>query len=503
KDFSSRILEVADVLILVLDREGRILFFNRKCEEVTGWTEDEVRGKPIRDLLPPRVDAPVGKAAGPAGGRDAIPFLENRWITRDGKERNIRWNHSVASDERGEVAWVIGSGIDVTEQMQLEEQLRHIQKMDAVGTLAGGIAHDFNNIIQAILGYTAVLQARAAEGGFRPEEIDGIEQAGIRASELTTQLLGFARGGKYEVKPVDLNRVVEKVVSMIRHTFDRSIEIRTDLAEDLAAIEGDAGQLEQTVLNLCINARDAMPNGGILSLSTRLEAMPGDGEGDAGEARPEPYVCLALRDTGVGIPPENIPRIFEPFFTTKEPGKGSGMGLAMAYGIVKNHGGFLTVGSVPGEGAQFRILLPPSGKRVLSTPPPGTEEPAARGTETVLFVDDEESLRLLAEEMLGGLGYRVLTAGNGIEAIRTFSENRGRIAAVILDMIMPGMGGEETFHRLRAIDPSVRVLLSSGYAVEGRPRSLLASGAAGFLQKPYRLAALASALRRVLGDEGP
>ena len=501
KDFSSRILAVANVLIVVMDREGRILLFNRKCEELTGWRESEVRGKRIWDLLlPERVVAPIREAFSQLGEKDIFPYYENPWRMRNGGERNIRWNNSVTRDERGEVVWVIGTGIDITEQRQLEEQLRHIQKMEAVGTLAGGIAHDFNNIIQAIMGYTSLLKARIGDAG--AEEIEAIERAGLRASDLTTQLLGFARGGKYEVRPVDLNQVVGKVVSMIRHTFDRSIEIRTELADGLSAVEGDAGQLEQTVLNLCINARDAMPDGGILTLGTRHETFSGDEEGAPEGAPRGKYVLLLLSDTGMGIPPENIPRIFEPFFTTKEPGKGSGMGLAMAYGIVKNHGGYLVVRSTPGEGTTFRVLLPASPKKISPSPSPVPEEPVG-GTETVLFVDDEESLRQLAVEMLGRLGYRVLTAGNGLEAVKTFSEKCGEIAAVILDMIMPGMGGEETFHRLKEIDPSARILLSSGYAVEGGPQSLLSAGAAGFLPKPYRVGTLAAALRRVIGGGDP
>ena len=503
KDFSSRILEVANVLIVVMDREGRILLFNRKCEEVTGWREGEVRGKFLWDLLlPERAVATFREAFSRLDGQDIFPFSETPWHTRDGRERNIRWNNSVTRDDRGEVVWVIGTGLDVTEQRQLEEQLRHIQKMDAVGTLAGGIAHDFNNIIQAIMGYTSVLKARIGDA-VGVEEIDSIERAGLRASELTTQLLGFARGGKYEVRPVDLNHVVGKVVSMIRHTFDRSIEIRTEMDDGLSAVEGDAGQLEQTVLNLCINARDAMPRGGILTLRTGHETFSGGEEGAPERAPRGTYAALTLSDTGVGIPPENIPRIFEPFFSTKEPGKGSGMGLAMAYGIVKNHGGFLDVRSVPGKGAAFRVLLPASSKEVSTSPAPAPDEPPAGGTETILFVDDEESLRMLAVEMLGRLGYSVLTAGNGVEAVSIFEERRGEIAVVILDMIMPGMGGEETFHRLKEIDPSARILISSGYAVEGRPQSLLSAGAAGFLQKPYRVGALAAAIRRIIGDGDP
>ena len=506
KDFTSRVLSVANALIVALDAEGRVLLFNRKCEEVTGWREEEIRGHRLWDeLIPERRVAAVRDDFSRIAEADIPGSSEGPWKTRDGRERLILWNNSVARDEQGRILWTILTGIDVTEQRELEDRLRHAQKMEAVGTLAGGIAHDFNNIIQAIMGYAALIRNRGGETAAFRGELDAVERAGLRAAELTTQLLGFARGGKYEVRPTDLNGVVEKVVSMIRHTFDRSIAVQSDLAPDLAAVAGDAGQLEHTLLNLCINARDAMPEGGLLLVETRNETLsPEDAgrfvraTGGAPENPPGRFVSLSVTDTGVGIPSDDIPRIFEPFFTTKEPGKGTGMGLAMAYGIVKNHGGVLDVRSSPGFGSTFRVLLPASPEEAAPAAHVAPPEEVAGGTETILFVDDEESLRLLALETLGRLGYSVTTARNGIEAIEIYSDSRNRIDLVILDMIMPGMGGEETFRRLREIDPSARVLVSSGYAVEGKPGNLLAEGAAGFLQKPYRLATLAASVRRAL-----
>ncbi len=508
KDFTSRVLSVANALIVALDAEGRVLLFNRKCEEVTGWSEDEIRGRFLwDDLVPEERIAATRQEFSRITEADLPASRERPWKTRDGKERLILWNSSVARDEIGQILWIILTGIDVTEQRELEDRLRHAQKMEAVGTLAGGIAHDFNNIIQAIMGYATLMRNRAGETGESHEELDAIERAGLRAAELTTQLLGFARGGKYAVRPTDLNGVVEKVVSMIRHTFDRSIAIRTDLARDLAAVEGDAGQLEHTLLNLCINARDAMPDGGLLLIETRNESVPpedarriSESTGGSPGSPPGRFISLSVTDTGIGIPTDDIPRIFEPFFTTKEPGKGTGMGLAMAYGIVKSHGGVMDVRSSPGIGSTFRMLLPASPEEAAPTAHAGPPEKIEGGTETILFVDDEESLRLLAVETLGRLGYAVLTARNGIEALEVYSDSRNRVDLVILDMIMPGLGGEETFRRLRKVDPSARVLVSSGYAVEGKPANLLEDGAAGFLQKPYRLATLAAEVRRALGS---
>ncbi len=248
-----------------------------------------------------------------------------------------------------------------------------------------------------------------------------------------------------------------------------------------------------------------MPDGGVLLIETRNEALtPEDAQriaestGGSAGSPPGRFVSLSVTDTGVGISSDDIPRIFEPFFTTKEPGKGTGMGLAMAYGIVKNHGGVMDVRSSPGFGSTFRVLLPASHEEAAPATAEGPSEKIAGGTEAILFVDDEESLRLLAVETLGRLGYSVTTARNGIEAVELFSDSRSRVDLVILDMIMPGMGGEETFRRLRKINPSARILVSSGYAVEGKPGNLLAEGAAGFLQKPYRLATLAASVRRAL-----
>jgi PAS domain S-box-containing protein len=393
---------------------------------------------------------------------------------------------------------VLGQVTDITEHRELEHRLRHAQKMEAVGTLAGGIAHDFNNIIQAVMGYTSLLKGRVAGDAEASAQADAIERASLRAAELTSQLLGFARKGKYEVKPTDLNGVVEKVVAMTRPTFDRSIDIRTELCAGLSPVDGAAGQLEHSLLNLCINARDAMPDGGTLRIETRNETHSGQEMYGPVKVPAGRYVALSVSDTGVGIPSGSLPRIFEPFFTTKDPGKGTGMGLAMVYGIVKNHGGWIDVRSGAGRGTTFRVLLPASREPAVAPPAPPQPEPLAGGTETILFVDDEESLRILAVEMLGGLGYTVLTAGNGIEALARYSSMRGKIALVILDLVMPQMGGVETFQRIRELDPGARVLVSSGYAVEGRPENLLAEGAAGFIQKPYRLAALASAVRQAL-----
>jgi PAS domain S-box-containing protein len=468
--------------------DGRFVDVNDGCLRLTGYTRDEFLLLGNADL-----HADPGKAESPAS-----VLASGRGIE---KEDSIRRKDGTIFSGLVKIFPVSKDLVleqihDVTERKELEGRLLQAQKMEAVGTLAGGIAHDFNNIIQAILGYTSLLKGRVGETESR--QVEAIERAGIRAGELTRQLLGFARKGKLEVTPTAMNGVVEKVVAMIRPTFDRSIEIRTGLEGDLPSVEGDAGQLEHTLLNLCINARDAMPGGGTLRIETgRVSLLTPETYGTA-KAPPGTYVSLNVSDTGTGIPAENLSRIFEPFFTTKEPGKGSGMGLAMVYGIVKNHGGWIDARSAFGRGTTFRILLPASPEATAAPAATPRQELPAGGTETILFVDDEESLRLLAKEMLGSLGYTILTARNGVEALARYSEQRGEIALVILDLIMPEMGGVETFRRLREIDPEARVLVSSGYAGDERPETLLPEGVAGFLQKPYRLGALAAAIRRAL-----
>jgi PAS domain S-box-containing protein len=471
--------------------DGRFVDVNDGCLGLTGYSREEFLRLRNTDLYEdPELATPSSAVLSSKRVIEKEALIRRRDGSRFFGHINI---FPVSKD------LALGQITDITERKELEGRLRQAQKMEAVGNLAGGIAHDFNNIIQTIMGYTSLLKTRLVGQPKTAAQVDAIEQASLRAAELTRQLLGFARQGKFEVKPTDLGAVVEKVVSMIRPTFDRSIDIRKELSPGLFSVSGDAGQMEHTLLNLCINARDAMPGGGMLRIATCNETLDRPEAFGPVSAPSGRYVSLSVSDTGTGIAPENLPRIFEPFFTTKEPGKGSGMGLAMVYGIVKNHGGWIDVHSEPGRGTTFRILLPASAAEPKAPALIPLPESLAGGTETILFVDDEESLRELAVETLGGLGYAVVTARNGAEAVALFSDRRRRIALVILDLIMPEMGGIEAFHRIREIDPDARVLFSSGFASSGQPDALPAEGAAGFIQKPYRLSALAAAIRQALG----
>lgn len=387
------------------------------------------------------------------------------------------------------------------ERRDLEMQLLQAQKMEAIGTLAGGIAHDFNNLLSGITGYTSLIKMQIAEDHPLFRAVTTIEQSADRAAALTKQLLGFARGGKYKVEIVNLNDVVERVRALISRTFDRAIEIHVSPRPDLWLVEADSGQIEQSLLNLAVNARDAMPGGGKLTISADNLTV---GESYARRhlnLQPGRYVRLSVSDTGMGMDAVTQSRIFEPFFTTKEKGKGTGMGLAMVYGIIRNHGGHIEVQSEVGIGTTFRIHLPITDKKV-GVESPLADSPIPKGSETLLVVDDEEVIRSLAEEALTQFGYTVLLANNGREALSLYEHQRDRIALVVLDMIMPELGGEATYQRLKQVNPSIKVLLSSGYSSTAQVQSLLNAGVAGFVQKPYQIRELAEAVRKALDDGG-
>ncbi|MEK6691804.1 MAG: response regulator [Nitrospirota bacterium] len=381
------------------------------------------------------------------------------------------------------------------EEARIREELFQTQKMEAIGTLAGGIAHDFNNMLQGILGYASLLKMKIKEDDpiYKPLEV--IERSAERAANLTKQLLGFARKGKYFEEPLDLNDIIYNVLQIISRTFDRAIEIKIDLDNKLWTVEGDKGQIEHVVLNLCINVRDAMPAGGILRIETLNKEIK-EGDDSYSTIIPGKYVLIKVVDTGMGMDEETMKHIFEPFFTTKGIGRGTGMGLAMVYGVVKNHDGFISVDSEIGRGSTFTIYLPAVEKKPEREDEEVKEIPYGRGR--VLVVDDEEFIRGLSMEALEGLGYDVLEAADGKEAIEIYKAEKGKIDLVILDLIMPKMGGKETFEMLKEIDPDVKVLISSGYGIDPQARGMLDNGAKGFIQKPYNIVEIADMIRGFL-----
>ena len=380
------------------------------------------------------------------------------------------------------------------ERKQLEGQLRQAQKMEAIGTLAGGIAHDFNNLLMGIQGRNSLMMADLSTDHPFGEHLREIQSYVRSAADLTRQLLGFARGGKYELRPVDLNELVGATARMFARTH-KEIRIQTELAPNLKTVEVDRGQIEQVLLNLFVNARQAMPTGGDLFIRTENTAIS-SAKPQASDLKPGAYATVTVTDTGSGMDAATRDRIFEPFFTTREMGRGTGLGLASVFGILRNHGGQITVWSEKGCGSTFTIFLPASEKTVqLRLSATADIQP---GGETILLVDDERMILDVGQKLLAKLGYRVKTAGSGQEAVETYRQEQKAIDLVILDMIMPTMGGGRTFDALKAIDPHVRVLLSSGYSLNGQATEILQRGCQGFIQKPFDLGTLSQKLREVL-----
>ncbi|SPD73071.1 Two component system sensor histidine kinase, hybrid [uncultured Desulfobacterium sp.] len=388
-----------------------------------------------------------------------------------------------------------GVARDISERKRLEAKLHQAQKMEAVGTLAGGIAHDFNNLLMGIQGYASIMLLDLNQGHPHYEKLMSIEQYVQRGADLTKQLLGFARGGKYDVRPINLNDLVSKVARMFGRTR-KEIVIKERYQQGLWSVEADAGQIEQVLLNLLVNSSHAMPDGGNLFLGSEnviLDAaaiMPFN-------LMPGPYVKISVTDNGVGMDEATQRRIFEPFFTTKgEMGRGTGLGLASAYGIIKNHSGLIDVESEKGVGSTFRFYLPASEKAVQQEKIEQMQ--MLTGPETVMLVDDETMVTEVGEEILKALGYSVIVAGSGDEAVRVYQKQADKIDIIVLDMIMPGMSGGETYDCFKKINPNVKVLLSSGYSVDGMAQDILDRGCNMFIQKPFNIKELSKKLRDVL-----
>ncbi len=421
--------------------------------------------------------------------------FEYRIIQPDGLYRWIQDRGFPIRDEQGSLIWMCGVAADLTERKQLEAQLRHAQKMEALGTLAGGIAHNFNNLLMAMMGNASLMLLETDPAHPNYEKLKTIEELVNRGAELTSQLLGYTRGGTYQIKSIDLNQLVKETSDTFAMT-KKEIRVHQEFAEDLLGIMADEGQIEQVLLNLYVNAADAMPEGGDLFLKTLNTTHKGM-RGKTYKVTPGNYVLLTVRDTGVGMDKKTMERIFDPFFTTKGLHKGTGLGLASVYGTIKAHGGYVDVGSQEGHGTTFSIYLPASEKNVIM----GEKEKAAEvlmGTGTILLVDDEDMVLDVGEQMLKALGYKVFLARSGKEAIELYKANKDMVDLVLLDMVMPEMGGGETYDQMKEINPNLKVLLSSGYSINGQATDILDRGCNAFIQKPFRMSDLSQKIGEVL-----
>lgn len=487
----ARISEIVDstpALVVGLDKDGNILSYNATAEAVTGYRRDEVIGRNCMELLYPdpaereRVIQLLTEFFETDGGNQG---QVTTITTRDGRKRQIRWQGRPMRGHDGNSVGLVGMGIDVTDQLQLEAQFLQAQKMESVGALAGGMAHDFNNLLGGILGQAALAHAQLRPGDPVHKILRKIENAAQRGADLTSKLLAFARRSVIQPMPVDLGLLIRESAELLAGSLPRDITVISQVAPGLPAVEGDPTQLQQVLLNLCVNARDAMPNGGTLN----LRAAPGEGD----------TVRVEVTDTGTGISDEAKAHLFEPFFTTKEKGKGTGLGLAVVFGIVRSHSGRIDIETEPGKGTSFILHFPVlhgAAPAPAGTPAPALESYA--GTEALLLIDDEPIMRETTHKLLESMGYRMNVATGGEDALHMLDSGEVRPEAIVLDVMMPGLAGVPLLLELRKRLPNIPVILVSGFSKEREVQLMLQAGAHALIQKPFRLEDLAAAIRRAL-----
>ncbi|NOZ79437.1 MAG: PAS domain S-box protein [Acidobacteria bacterium] len=483
------LVEKAGVAITVNDEAGRVTYFNRRFAALFGYSQDEIRAMTITDFVHQHDRERVAAIhRSHIGGGDAPWSFRYRGVNRDGQTLHLVVD--VTPLIRGGTVvgtrWYIR---DVTEEETLQEQLLQAQKMESVGRLAGGVAHDFNNILQAILAHADVAMAGLGGGASPEDHLREIRTAAERAANLTRQLLSFSRREEIHPKPLDLNDLTADMLKMLRRVIGEDIEILFEPGHGDLIVDADPGQLEQVLLNLAINARDAMPGGGRLTIATGLKPAAGDAA--------SPRVWLQVRDTGCGMDEATRKRIFEPFFTTKERGRGTGLGLATVYGIVQRHGATIDVESEDGAGSTFTIWLPAAAGAV-SVEPSGDHAPVTGGAETLLVAEDDPAVRDVVVGVLQEAGYSVLVACDGVEAVDLFTGHAREVDLVVLDAMMPRMDGVEALARMREIRPGLPALFSSGYSGQALGRSYPLPSNVAVLQKPYSTATLLSTIREAL-----
>ncbi len=493
-----QLIEHSNEAIFILT-SGKINFANHRTEKMLGYPMNDLRLISFINLV----------------------ISEDREMVFDRQKAILQGDNSAGNysfriiDQEGSTIWVETNSAaifwenepatlnfmrDITKQKKTETRLLQAQKMESIGTLAGGIAHDFNNLLMGIQGHTSLALLKLDKTDPNYDHVKTIENLVASGADLTRQLLGFARGGKYEVKRVDLNALINKTAQTIGRT-KKEIRIHRRLEENLWATEIDQGQIEQVLLNLYVNAWQAMPGGGDLYIETRNTHLD-ENRFKSYNGKVGRYIKISVTDTGVGMDEKTRERIFEPFFTTKEMGRGTGLGLASVYGIIKNHNGFISVYSEKGQGATFNIYLPASVRKdeTDASLTADGELPVTPSTETILLIDDENLILDVAGAMLKTLGYTVLTAQDGPAALETYRMMQDEIDLVILDMVMPDMSGGEVFDEIKKISPQAKVLLSSGYSLNGQASRIIDRGCDGFIQKPFTLADLSRQLRKILGQ---
>ena len=483
----------ADAIVL-LDIDCNVSYVNPAFSEIFGWSLTELKGRPLPYVPDDLKDADDGVIGNLFATGIPVKGVETRRLTKDAGMLDVSLSASRYLDHRGDPAGILLILRDISDNKKLRLHLMQAQKMQSIGTLAGGIAHDFNNLLMGIQGRLSLLMADMKATGAADRHVKEIEEYIVRAADLTAQLLGFARSGKYEVQPTDINALIGHQDKMFGRT-KKEIVIHEDFSPGLRAVEVDRRQIEQVLLNIYVNAAQAMPDGGDLFVRTESVTLIRE-ETAPYEVSPGEFIKISMTDTGTGMDENTRTRVFEPFFTTKAMGRGTGLGLASAYGIIKNHQGFMTVYSVLGRGSTFNIYLPACLKTPVSDKP--MIEEMVTGEGNILLVDDEEMIIEVGSEMIASLGYTVRVARSGPEAIDLYQTYSDDIDLVVLDMIMPGMSGGETFDRLKQVNPDVKVLLASGYSINGQATAIMDRGCSGFIQKPFNMLALSLKIAEIL-----
>ncbi len=507
---------VVDIIWILDPNDLRITYVSPSVERTVGYTPEEMKELELDQILTAESLELAQKTLSIRLGKNQTDPSQ---ITRGELELNHKDGSTVWVETTARVLhinWLSSTGIigvtrDITERKaseeerkRLQDQLLQAQKMEAIGTLAGGIAHDFNNSLQGILGYTQILIWEKEKGNPDLKLLKQIETATQRSSELTKQLLTFSRKVESKLRPLNLNQEVRQLEQLLERTIPKMIAIETHLADDLKIVNADSVQIEQMTMNLSINARDAMPDGGKLVIDCRNTILGENYCKMHVGAVPGEYVMLSISDNGKGMDKQTRKHIFDPFYTTKKTGQGTGLGLAMVYGIVKNHGGHITCTSEPEKGTTFRVYFPAISEPSLDQPQRRAElEQIHHGNETILLVDDEDYLRDLGKRLLAKFGYTVLTAPNGETALKIFREKGKHISLIILDLIMPGIGGKNCLDLILKEDPSARVIIASGYSVDGSTKKELESKTRGFISKPFELNQMLSIVRNTLDDKAP
>ena len=489
--------ENAPDIIFTLGLDGTFTYLNPAFEEILGYKRKEGMGSHFTEFAM-KADAKnhMDLFKRIRDGKETIRDMVLVLIRKDGSARLLNLSGAPNIDATGEVTGMVGLLKDISEQRRLESQFRQAQKMEAIATLSSSIAHDFNDLLMGIQGEISLMLLGITPSHSHYEALKGIQKQVMGGVKLTKQLFGYARKDKQEVKPINLNELVEE----ISETFGRikkDITIHCQLLDDLYSIQVVKGQIEQVLLNLFVNAADAMPDGGDLILKTENMAHT-DMEGKAYDSRPGDYVLLTVTDTGHGMDKETMEHIFAPFFTTKERGKGTGLGLASVYSIINAHGGYIDVESTEGYRTTFRIYLPVPEDEVYEELK--TAEQYIDGTGTILLVDDNEVMLRVGTSLLEAMGYRVLLAKDGKKAIEAYKQHRDDIDLVLLDMVMPNVSGGKAYDHMKKINSAVKVLLTSGYGIDGQATEILNRGCNGFIQKPFTMKELSTKIKEVLED---